>query len=151
MPDVLTDLRFVPERPSFSPPAPPSVRSRYSASEIDELLRLVNNGVVMGRDGKFIHLGPDPLARLRNDRELWRSETEDRLRNEWSQSPAVQATVDIELGIARERAQDRAEDQRKQAARQAAADGLFHMQVAAGVPIAEARDNVRRQFADLDW
>lgn len=150
MPDVLTDLRFVPERPSFNPPMPPSVRDRYSDAEIEELLCRVR-GVVMARDGSFVSLGPDPLARLRNDQELFRSATEDRLRNEWASSPVVQATVDIEMGMARERAQDRAEQQRREATRQAAADRMFQVQVAAGIPIAEARDNVRRQFADLDW
>src|SRR4051794_28275152 len=119
MPDVLTDLRFVPERPTFNPPVPPSVRDRYTDAEIEELLCRVR-GVVMTRDGTFVSLGPDPLARRRNDQELFRSETEARLRNEGARSPAVQATADFELGMARERAQDRAEEQRKESARHAA-------------------------------
>ncbi|WP_030443151.1 hypothetical protein [Actinoplanes subtropicus] len=149
MPDLL-DLRFVPERPSYNPPMPPSVRDRYSPDEIEELLCRVR-GVVMDRNGRFISLGADPLTKLRTDQELHRSETEDRLRGEWSQSPAVQATAEIEMSMARERAQDRAEEQQREAARHAAADRMFQAQVAAGVPITEARDNVRRQFADLDW
>lgn len=148
-PDPTLAVRYVPPRPRFDPPIPEPVR--YTAEQVEELLRLVNDGKVLCRCGSVTSLGTDPLARLRNDREAWRADTEEAMVRNWQTSEPVLAAAEAEQALARERAREIDQERRAVQQRQDRADRMFHDLIAAGEPIADARNKVVQAFPGLDW